>query len=100
LPHSPTRIHINGWFVSIGICCYLLLLTLTGLAHHHGSDSLHDDKCPACLFSANHIAVAPAAADLVHPQTCIYTPPLLLPVFLPTIIPSDVLGRAPPISSI
>ncbi|MBI1925330.1 hypothetical protein HYR99_13895 [Candidatus Poribacteria bacterium] len=99
MQRSPTR-NLCAGLIGVGLCWYLLLLALTGLGHHHKAHVLNDPGCQACFFSANHLAVEPVTVDLVHLQNCIPIQPLLLPVFLPTVTPDDVLGRAPPSSSI
>ena len=100
MQRSPTRRYTLAWFISVSLCWYLLLLTLTGLGHHHKAYALNDPDCQACLFSANRIAVEPVTVDPIQLQNCVSIQPFLLPVFLPTVVHDDVFGRGPPFSSI
>ena len=91
--------------VITGLCCYVALLGIIGLAHEHdehdhGNEYAHcKDTCTACSFCSQHVGVEIESFSLHSPF--FFPTGLLLDeeIFLPLKRTTNTRSRAPPMSS-
>ena len=96
MQNSRTRLNLPGWVIVVGLCYYVLVISLIGLTHEHDHDAFSHGICSACLFSANHLGIEIEAVDLSYFEICISVQPPFDSIPHLRTPSDDVLSRAPP----
>ena len=85
--------------VLTGLCFYVALLGIIGLAHDHIEHSHSEDTCPACFYNNQHVSVEIESSALISPFLFSTTLPFYEAVFLPLRLTTNTRSRAPPVFS-
>lgn len=89
--------------VITGLCCYVVMLGIVGLAHDHSEhcysgDTCHsEDTCAACFFHSQHVSVEIEFSALIYLFFFSTTLPFYEAVFLPLRLITNTRSRAPPV---
>ncbi len=86
-------------YIPIGLCCYVMLLSITALTHDHNTHDHSEEVCAACFFNSQHVGVEVAIFALIFPFLFVATFSLYATVFLPLELLSNTRSRAPPVFS-
>ena len=88
--------------IVLGLCCYIMLLSVTALTHEHTAHSQHshsEDTCIVCFQNSQHVGIEIGSFALASPSPCSATLLLYEAVFLPLRLPPNTRSRAPPVFS-
>ena len=86
-------------YILIGLCCYVMLLSVTALTHDHSTHAHSEEHCTACFFISQHVGVELTPFALIFPFLFAATFPFYEAVFLPLRLPANTRSRAPPVFS-
>ena len=86
-------------YILIGLCCYVMLLSVTALTHDHDTHDHCEDSCAACFFNSQHVGVEVTIFTLIFSFLFAATFTLYETVFLPLDLPANTRSRAPPVFS-
>lgn len=85
--------------ILIGLCVYVVLLSVTALTHDHDTHAHSEENCTACFFISQHVGVEITIFALIFPFLFAATFSLYETAFLPLELPANTRSRAPPIFS-
>ena len=85
--------------VVAGLCCYVMLLGIIGLAHDHTEHCHSEDTCTACFFHSQHVGVEIESFTFDSPFFINTELRLDEEIFLPLKLTTNTRSRAPPIFS-
>ncbi len=85
--------------ILIGLCVYVVLLSITVLTHDHTGHDYFEDTCTACFYNSQHLSVEIKSFAFIFPLLYCVTLPLYEAVFLPLKLTTNTRSRAPPIFS-
>ena len=85
--------------ILIGLCVYVVLLSVTALTHNHDEHAHSEDACTACFYISQHVGTEINSTALIFPFLSSTTLPLYEDVFLPLRLTTNTRSRAPPVFS-
>ena len=86
-------------YILIGLCTYVLLLSITVLTHDHTGHGCFEETCAACFYNSQHLAVAIIPFAFIFSFFSFTILSLYETVFLPLRLTTNTRSRAPPVFS-